>query len=201
MEWLKINGGGEIEFASEEIKLVPEVQALLALKYNKAKGDLDGRRRYRALAELKYLYLAYSSKGPYTDYSEAERFEEAKKDCQFPADWVESPELIALLPKFLKGNTSKIERLLRTAEKFLDKLEDHLNSLDLKERKDDGTYINKPKEIIDALKQLPSLAQILQDLERQIRSGTIGVPTSKGDHEIGWMEGNELDRDEENENI
>lgn len=187
MEWLKLNEDGEIEFNSEEVKLVPEVQTLLTLKYNKGPKDNDGRKRYRALAELKYLYLNYSPKSPYKDYSEAERKEEAMKDCNFPEGWVESSELKALIPKFERGQKTKFVRLLNTAERFLDKMEAHLNSLNLGERKDDGTYINKPKEIIDSLKQLPSLAQTLQELEQQVKMGQIGNPKSKGDHELGWM--------------
>jgi hypothetical protein len=191
MEWLKINQEGIVEFASEEIKLVPEVQALLALKYNKQKGDLDGRKRYRALAELKYVYLAYSSKSPYSDYSEQERLEEAKLDCELAADWIESDELKAVVLKYQKGSMSKIERLLRTAEKVIDKLDIHLNSVDLAEKKENGEYVNKPKEIIDTLKQLPALAQTLQNLEQQVKRGVVGTMTAKGDQEPGWMDGSE----------
>jgi hypothetical protein len=191
MEWLKINQEGIVEFASEEIKLVPEVQALLALKYNKQKGDLDGRKRYRALAELKYVHLAYSSKSPYSDYSEQERLDEAKADCELPTEWVESDELKAVITKYQKGSISKIERLLRTAEKVIDKLDTHLNSVDLKEKKENGEYVNKPKEIIDTLKQLPSLAQTLQNLEQQVKRGVVGTVTARGDNETGWMDGSE----------
>jgi hypothetical protein len=195
MEWININAEGEVEFVSDEIKLVPEVQALLALKYNKGKGDADGRKKSRAMAELKYMRLAYSPRSPYSDYSEHERIEEAKKDCEFPEGWTESPEFAAALPKYLKGAPNKIERLLRTTEKFLDKFENHLNSLDLSEKKESGEYVNKPGDIIKTLQQLPALAQTLQELERQVRQGSVGVPKSRGDHETGWLDGSELDKD------
>ncbi len=187
MDWLRLNDEGEIEFVSEEIKLVPELQTLLALKYNKGKGDQDGRKRYRALNELKYLYLVYSNKSPYKDYSDADRLQEAKLDCNFSQDWEESTELKLLIPKFLKGNQSKLARLLTTTEKVLDKLDGYFNSINLEEKNDKGDYVNDPKKVMDALKQLPGLAQTLQELEQQVKVGVVGNPRSKGDHTLGWM--------------
>ena len=101
MEWIKLDEEGEVQFVTEECKLVPEIQELQSLKYNKGKGDIDGRKRFRSKQELKYLYLTYSPKSPYKDYSERERIEEAKKDCRFSEFWVESPELKLLIPKFI----------------------------------------------------------------------------------------------------
>jgi len=187
MEWLKLTEDGEIEIASEEVKLVPEMQALLTLKYNKGPKDNDGRKKYRLKSELKYLYLVYSVKSPYKDYSETERRVEALLDCKFPHDWKESDELVALIPKFLKGNQSKFVRLLATAEKSLDKLEGYLNSVDFTERKENGDLANKPKDVVDLLKTLPGLAQTLQELEQQVKLGTVGAVKSKGDNEVGWM--------------
>jgi hypothetical protein len=187
MDWLRLNTEGEIEFVSEEVKLVPELQTLLALKYNKGPKDNDGRKRFKALAELKYLYLVYSPKSPYKDYSDHERLEEAKKDCLFPNEWEESTELKLLVPKFIKGNTSKISRMLQTAEGVLDKLDSYLRNIDFTEKLESGVLLHKPKEVIDTLKQLPSLAANLQELEQQVRQGHVGTPKSKGDHEVGWM--------------
>ena len=199
MEWLKINNEGEVEFNSEEVKLVPEIQCLFTLKYNQSKGDKDGRKRYRALDELKYLHLMYSPKSPYRDYSDTERKEECKRDCKFGNDWEESTELKLLIPKFIKGNQNKLARLLATTDKMLDKLDTHYNNLDLEERDDKGKYTNDPKEIMMALKQLPALAQTLQELERQVKTGSVGNPKSKGDHELGWImdNNNTDDRQEE----
>ena len=69
MEWIKIDEEGELVLVEDEVKLVPEVQALLSSKYNK-KG--------RAMQEFKYLFLAYSYKSPYRDFSEKERIAEIR---------------------------------------------------------------------------------------------------------------------------
>jgi len=187
MEWLKINADGEVEFVAEEIRLIPEIQALYTLNYNKGKNDADGRKRYRALAEVKYLYLAYSPKSPYRDYSEIERKKEAILDCAFGEHWVESPELQALIPKFLKGNQNKIVRLLGTVERFVEKFEAHLNKINLEERTDGGMMVHKPKDIMDTLERMPRLADTLIELERQAKTDSIRKVSSKGDHELGWM--------------
>lgn len=187
MEWLKVTEDGNVEFVSEEVKLVPEIQALLTLKYNKDKGDNSGRKRSRGLDELRYMYLSYSPKSPYRDYSEEERAEEAKKDCGFPPDWQESTELKLAIAKFSKGSVSKVGRLLATVNKFLEKFEKHLNTIDLNERNNNGGLIHDPAKILSTLSQLPKTAQTIQELEQQIKLGHVGTPKSKGDHELGWM--------------
>lgn len=190
MDWLTINENGEVEFASEEIKLVPEVLRLLTLNYNKGPGDNEGRKKRRALTELKYLYLAYSPKSPYKDFSDTERIAEARIDCNLPVTWEESEELKAVIPKFFKGTKTKVARLLDTVNKFMDKFEAHLNSIDLNERNMSGGIVHTPKSVMETLERLPRLAETLQELENQARSGIIVKTSSKGDHEVGWMNKN-----------
>lgn len=187
MDWFKINAEGEIEFVAEEVKLVPELQTLLSLKYNKGPKDHDGRKKYKALEELRYMTLAYSPKSPYKDYSEQERIAEAKLDCNFPPDWKESEELKALIPKYLKGTISKTTRSLKTTERFLEKFEKHLNDVDLNERNAGGGLIHDPAKIMNTLKALPDFLITIHELERQARMDVIASPKSKGDHELGWM--------------
>lgn len=187
MEWIKINNEGEIEFVSEEVKLVPEMQALLSLKYNKGPKDHDGRKRYRSTEELRYMYLAYSPKSPYKDYTTEERIAEAKLDCKFPEGWIESPELQLLIAKYLKGTVSKVSRSLGTVEKFLEKFENHLNKINLDERTAGGGLIHDPAKVMNTLKALPDFLITIHELERQAKNDIITSPKSKGDHELGWM--------------
>lgn len=187
MDWLKINEEGDIEFVSDEIKLVPEMKSLLTLEYNKGKGDNEGRKKLRVKTELKYLYLVYSPKSPYKDYTEAERVLEAKLDCLLPQEWVESKELKLLVPKFKRGAESKVMRMLSTVERFIDKFDEHLNNINLNERTESGLIVHKPKEIMETLERLPRFAESLQELEQQAKSGVIVKTSSKGDHEVGWM--------------
>lgn len=187
MEWLRINDEGEVEFVSEEVKLVPEVQAILTLNYNKAPGDIDGRKKFRAKRECKYLALAYSPRSPYKDYSESERIAEARLDCKFPLDWEPSTELKLLIPEFEEGTKNKVGRLLKTVTKFIDKFEAHLNNIQLDERNQSGGLIHKPTDIMATLERLPRLAETLQELENQAKLGVIIKQNVKGDHQPGWM--------------
>jgi len=188
MDWLKLNTEGDLEFVMEEVKLVPELQTLLTLKYNKdTKGDMDGRKKLKALNELRYVYLVYSPKSPYRDYSEKERLEEAKKDCNFSQHWVESPELKEVINKFLKGNVNRTTRSVKIIEKFLDRFETHLEGIDLNERTATQALVHNPKSIMQTLQELPSFLKTLQELEQQSKLGIVSTPTSKGDHELGWM--------------
>lgn len=187
MDWLRITEDGEVEVTSDEVKLTPEYQTCNSLAYNKSKGDADGRKKYRFKDELKYMCLAYSQKSPYKDYNEKERIEEARLDCKLKPDWVESPELKKLIEKYVNNSPNKVQRLLRTTERFIDKFEIHLNSIDLNEKNSAGSLIHKPTDIMATLERLPRLAETLFELESQARMGAITKHSSRGDHELGWM--------------
>ncbi len=188
MEWLKLNDDtGEVSLVAEEVKLVPELQLITTLTYNKGPKDHEGRKKYRAKSELKYLYLAYSLKSPYRDFSEPERILEAKKDCGLPEEWRESSELKALVVRYKASTPGKVNRLLNTVAKFMDKFETYLNKIDLDERNASGGLVYKATDVMATLERLPRLAETLQELENQAKLGVIAKVTSKGDHEIGWM--------------
>lgn len=187
MEWLKLNNEGEIEFVSEEIKLVPELQEMWTLKYNKGPKDSDGRKKFRLMNELKYLYLMYSLKSPYNDYTSEDRHKEALTDCGLPLDWKPSKEFEALVKKYEKGSLNKVTRSLKVVEGFLEKFENHLKEIKLDERNANGGLVHDAGKIMSTLKQLPDYLMTLQELERQARHDIIRTPTSKGDHELGWM--------------
>jgi hypothetical protein len=202
MEWIKLNDEDQIEFVMEEVKLVPEVQGIRSLSYNKGfPGDADGRKKLRAKQELKYLYLAYSPKSPYKDYTETDRLTEARIDCNLADNWEESTELKLLVKKFNKGSLSKVGRLLETVTKFLEKFENHLNTIQLDERSATGGMVHDPKKILDTLNQLPRLASTIQELEQQVKYGMISNTKVKGDHELGWSGVNPeaLDSEQTNE--
>lgn len=187
MEWLKVTDDGKVELVDEEIKLVPELQEMTTLAYNKQPGDKEGRNRYRLIQELRYMYLAYSLKGPYRDYSEKERLAQARIDCSFPEEWKESEQLIALIKKYTEANPNKTMRLLLTANKTLDKIREYLDAVDLKEKNKAGVLVNDPQTIMKTLKELPSVAQTIEELERQARTDTIRKVGTKGDHDLGWQ--------------
>jgi hypothetical protein len=189
MEWIKVNADGDLEFVMEEVKLVPEIQTLLTLKYNKdTKGDMDGRKKYKALNELKYMYLVYSPKSPYRDYlTEKEKIQEAKNDCNLSEHWVESPELKLAIAKYIKGSENKTTNSIKIIERFLDKFSTHLENIQLDERNASMGLVHDPGKVMTTLEKLPSFLKTLEELEKQSRLGLVATPTSKGDHELGWM--------------
>lgn len=192
MDWFKINDEGEIEFVNEEVKLVPEVQAMLRANYNKGPGDHDGRKKLKAKKEIKYLVLGYSRKSPYADYNEKERLKQAFIDAKLEEPWNPSVELEALIPKFKEGNKNRVTRMIYAAMRFLDKLETQIDSIDLNERNmTSGALIHNPKQVMDTLRGLPAMAETLTELERQARTDIVKKTSSKGDHELGWMSGGE----------
>lgn len=187
MEWLEFDEDGIVRPVADEIRLVPELQVISTLVYNRGPKDSSGRKKYRLLNELKYLYLVYSPKSPYKDYSPTDRLQEAISDCNFTPDWKPSKELNALIARYNAATPNRIMRLLKTTEDFIDKFDKHLRNIDLDERNAAQGLVHKATDIMGTLERLPRLSETLFELEKQARVGVVTKVTSKGDHEVGLM--------------
>jgi len=187
MEWLKFDEDGKVAPVSAEIRLVPQLQAISTAAYNKGPKDFEGRKKYRMLNELKYLYLMYSSKSPYKDYSPTDRLQEALSDCNFSPTWTPSKELNALIERYNAATPNRVVRLLKTTENFIDKFDQHLRGINLDERNSAGGLVHKANEIMATLERLPRLSETLFELEKQAKAGAVSRVSSKGDHEVGLM--------------
>lgn len=91
----------------EEVMLIPEFKAMFELKYNKGKGDHDGRKRVRAFKELTYIYFMADYGSEYANFSPKERHREALEAADLP----EKYKISAILKKAME-TYEKLQRTL-----------------------------------------------------------------------------------------
>ena len=92
----------EAKINKEEALLIPEFKALFKLKYNKGKGDVDGRKRIRGGKEITYIYFMKDYKSEHANFTNDERHSESLKDSELPANYKISKQLEAALEKYDK---------------------------------------------------------------------------------------------------
>lgn len=181
----KIGEEGEfVGFENNEVTAIPAFKAMLALNYNKQKGDIDGRKRFRAKSEFFYMYLMYDPRSPYVNYTEQERHEESLRDAGLDSDWKPSEEFNKVKEKYLLCVESRFYKVLKSAEKALDQIRVFLDSVDLS---DPSKSTTKPKDIIDIIADLPKVSASLSQLQEQAKLSLSPVSQSKGDHELGFL--------------
>lgn len=177
----------EAKLVREELELIPEFKALLSLNYNKDKGDQDGRKRFRATKEFTYIWFMYSNHSPYREYEEKERKLEALQTAGLPHNYPISTDLQAAIEKYKKLTDTRVLRLIRSAEKAVDKLRDYFETVDFTERNSSGTLVNKPSEIIKAIGDLDDVSSGLEKLATRQRAEKNQFVDARGTQEAGWL--------------
>jgi GH15 family glucan-1,4-alpha-glucosidase len=170
--------------------LLPEIKAMLTLNYNKQKGDAQGRKKDRALAEFTYVYLAYDYGSPYADFSKEQRLKQALIDAGLPQDYAISDELKALIDKYKTIQEEGILalRLLKKVKASAEKLTAYFDNVDFTEQDEYGKFVYSVKEYMDALKRLPDLIEGLDKLEKQVKKQLSSEDRLYGDSLKGFDE-------------
>lgn len=72
---------GSVSLATDSLKVIPEFNYLLTLKYNIREGDSTGIKRHQATKIFTYIYYMHDIRSPYSSISdEKERHIKAAKD-------------------------------------------------------------------------------------------------------------------------
>jgi hypothetical protein len=177
----------EAKLAREELELIPEFKTLLSLAYNKDKGDIDGRKRFRAIKELTYIWFMYSNSSPYREYDEKERKIESLQTATLPPNYPISTDLLAAIEKYKKLTDTRVLKLIRAAEKAIDRLREYFETVNFTERNSAGTLVNKPSEVISAISQLDKVSEGLERLATRQKAEKNQFVDARGTQESGWL--------------
>jgi len=70
-----------VSLATDSLKVIPEFNYILTLKYNTREGDATGIKRHQATKIFTYIYYMYDIRSPYSSIAEdKERHKKAAKD-------------------------------------------------------------------------------------------------------------------------
>ena len=183
------NAENEVEVNTPDILLIKEFAALWEPSRNKCKADPTGKRRLRAYRELAYIYLMLNWKSPYSDYDEQERHQECLRDANITEEeWADETFRAACRKYKELQNSSRSLKLIKSAQGVVDKVADYFDTIDLFERKDDGTPIYKVKDVMVEMQNVSKIVEQLQTLEYMYKKEQEAESDVRGDAEIGFMD-------------
>jgi hypothetical protein len=177
---LKLTSDYTVEPNKEGLFLIPEFKGLFTLNYNKAPGDVDGRKRIRAQKEIIYIYFMYDIESEYLNFSEGQRHLESLKAAGLDEDYKISKEMEAAIEKFRAASESREIKMLKSAYKRIDKL--------IKFWEDQ--VITNPNHSTAIQKEIQGLAQLMDSLrkvEDQVKKNIKSASKIRGDQEPGYL--------------
>lgn len=183
------NADGSVEVNEPEVLLIKEFADLWEPSRNKCKKDPTGKQRLRAFRELKYIWLMLSWQSFYADYDETERHAECLKDAELTEEEWTDETFRAACRKYKEiQNSSRSLRLIKSAQGVVDRITDYFDSLDLSERKADGTPIYKVNDIMKEMQNVSGVIEQLKTLEFMYKKEQEAESDVRGGAEIGFMD-------------
>ena len=111
-----------------------------------------------------WLMLDWTS--PYADYSEQERNDACRKDANISDKEYADPDFRAACRKYREiQESSRIIKLIKSAQGAVDKLIDFLDMIDLSKEDENGKPIYKIKDITSGISDIPKVTEQLKSLE------------------------------------
>jgi hypothetical protein len=179
---------GDIVLANGLLNL--DVWAKLhTLNYNKATGDIDGRKRLRYEKEIKYIYYNYSFKSPYATYSTDEREVSSKIAAGLDVKFKISAELQEAINWYVSHlDKSPYFKALKQARSLAHRTIDSIEKLDINAKDTNGKPIYKLSEVMEAIENVDKMLTSLSKLEENVKKNVGGGSKIWGGHKLGGRE-------------
>lgn len=179
----------QVRMNEPDILLIKEFEDLWNNDRNKTKEDKTGQMKTRAYRELKYIYLAIDWRSPYNQYMAQEKHELALIDADLTQEEFDDPAFRAACRKYKElQETSIVGSLLQAQYNTIYKMKIYYDNIDLEEKKEDGTRINKTKDILAEMASTAKALEGLKALEEMWRKEQEQESSIRGDLEPGFMD-------------
>lgn len=179
----------QVRMNEPDILLIKEFEELWNNDRNKTKEDKTGQMKTRAYRELKYIYLAIDWRSPYNQYMAQEKHELALIDADLTQEEFDDPTFRAACRKYKElQETSIVGSLLQAQYNTIYKMKIYYDNIDLEEKKEDGTRINKTKDILAEMASTAKALEGLKALEEMWRKEQEQESSIRGDLEPGFMD-------------
>jgi hypothetical protein len=173
---------------TQEFLLIEEFKALFDNKYNfNFDQDKSGRYKKRGLCESRFLFFYCDYKSEFAKFPENSRKEESLKAAGLPVDYTFSPKLEAAIDRYNSLKTSRNLRLLKSANKAIDKLQLYFDSIDFAVNNADGSPKFIPKDVIANIANLGKVLEGLDKLEEAVAKEESPEATARGEAEKGRL--------------
>lgn len=183
---------GEIDLNKEWLHMIPEFSVILHRKWL-CEGDADGRKKLMQHRIFNYIYLTVDFSSPlFTWEKEAREVEALKSQNLKPGD-VKEGKVVAAIRKYeeYQDESSPKLKALRGMLAALDKMNTHLENIDLSEEDKQGKPKYTVATITRAMKEMNAAYDALETMERRVMEELKkeGGNTIRGTATLGGREG------------
>lgn len=173
MELITI-GDNELPTFNPAVKEIKEFKVLLqrdkgTKNLDDIGGDHDGRKKLIATKELAFIYFYCSFNSMYEAFNGHEKVDKIKKDLELPSNWKIDDDIKAAMDKYEELTFTPSKKLIETGRKSIEQLILFLEELDLSERTKTGGMVFTPKNLQDAIKEIPVTIKALNEAEKIIQ--------------------------------
>jgi hypothetical protein len=184
------NATNTVELNTPDLLLIKEFSALVDKDRNKTKEDPKGTSLSRAFREFTYIYLMISWTSPYSDYTEQERHSECLKDANLTEKEWNDPIFRAACRKYREmQNSSRVLKLIKSAQGVIDKITDYFDTLDIQERDAvTGKPIFKTKDVMAELANVSGIVEQLKTLEILYKKEQEQSSSLMGNVDVGFAD-------------
>jgi hypothetical protein len=184
------NATNTVELNTPDLLLIKEFSELVNKARNKTKEDPKGDKLSRAFREFTYIYLMLDWTSPYSDYSEQERHLECLKDAGLTEKEWNDPIFRAACRKYREmQNSSRVLKLIKSAQGVIDKITDYFDTLDIQERDAvTGKPIFKTKDVMAELGNVSGIVEQLKTLEILYKKEQEQSSSLMGNVDVGFAD-------------
>lgn len=179
-------------FTVQNGKAMPSVHALIIEPFKTIwKEDTDVTKG-NAITDFTFIELCCSPKksNPYCGYDVDQRYRVLKKEL-YGDEAYELPNIVIDgITKYeeLLDNHSPTLSLLKAALSGAEKFKEQLQKLDLNERTKAGSAVYKPRDITNAMKDLPEMAKSIESLRDKVFKELLEEGKTRSNRQIGHFE-------------
>lgn len=179
-------------FAVTNGKAMPSVHALIIEPFKTIwKEDTDPTKG-NAIRDFTFIELCCSPKktNPYVGYDEEQRYQILKEELYGDPAYVLSNNVLDGIIKYeqLLDNYSPTLSLLKAALDGAEKFKTQMKKLNLDARTNSGAAVYKPRDITNAMKDLPQLAKDIEALREKVFKELLEEGKTRSNRTIGYFE-------------
>lgn len=184
---LNLQSKSVIEINKVEVMAIPEFKRLVQ-RDRGSDGDHDGRKKYRALKELTFVWYYCSFKSPISHYEDKKRYDESLRIAGLTDSNVDGDVKRAI--EFSKKYYSNIlsHSLYVSAVNACNKLKEYFDGIDFTEEDDFGKRKHEPKDFISNIKNLRIALEELTKMKEMVNKELSGAIKVRGDNKRGNRE-------------
>lgn len=179
---------GLVELDTPDLLLIKEFKELMANDRNKCSQDKTGEKHLRAFKEFTYIYLAIAWNSPYCNDLAMIKHENALSDSGLSEKEFNDETFRAACRKYEQlQNSNKAIQILNSTKKTIDNMTTYFDTLDLFERKEDGSFVVNIKDVQTALTNIPKVLETLKYVEEAVKKEREEQSQYRGGAEEGFL--------------